>query len=260
MIYEIVKEYDVVPNIRRAGIEGARGLGDPRARRARGVSATRAIEYLEGLGCTVNRMEGDVLEGDVRARSSTGATPRRAALAMLREIGDAIVAGCRARGARRGWCGRSTRILDAWGRLDRAAARARRAAARRGRARRGRAGRRPSSRRCSRTDPAEQRATPLEIVRDRVPGADRDRAAAAGVPEVVRDPFDERAWPDDRYGLVPRTLGDLGDPARPAAPGVGDGQGEGAAQSVDRCGAVHRAETNGPRTRNTPPTGSRKMN
>jgi hypothetical protein len=34
---------------------------------------------------------------------------------------------------------------------------------------------------------------------------------AAGVPPVVRDDFDERAWPDDVYGLVPRTLGDLGD-------------------------------------------------
>ena len=24
--------------------------------------------------------------------------------------------------------------------------------------------------------------------------------------------FDERSWPDDGYGLVPHTLGDLGDP------------------------------------------------
>ena len=36
--------------------------------------------------------------------------------------------------------------------------------------------------------------------------------AAAGVPPVVRDGFDERAWPDDHYDLVPHTLGDLGDP------------------------------------------------
>ncbi len=36
--------------------------------------------------------------------------------------------------------------------------------------------------------------------------------AAAGIPAVQRDAFDERAWPDDRYGLVPHTLGDLGDP------------------------------------------------
>jgi hypothetical protein len=32
------------------------------------------------------------------------------------------------------------------------------------------------------------------------------------VPPVVRDEFDVRAWPDDRYSLVPRTLADLGDP------------------------------------------------
>ena len=30
-----------------------------------------------------------------------------------------------------------------------------------------------------------------------------------GVPEVVRDAFDERAHPDDVYDLAPRTLGDL---------------------------------------------------
>jgi hypothetical protein len=34
---------------------------------------------------------------------------------------------------------------------------------------------------------------------------------AAGIPPVERDEFDERAWPDDRYGLVIATLGDLGD-------------------------------------------------
>ena len=36
--------------------------------------------------------------------------------------------------------------------------------------------------------------------------------AALGVPHVVRDEFDERSFPDDVYGLVPHTLGDLGDP------------------------------------------------
>ena len=57
-------------------------------------------------------------------------------------------------------------------------------------------------------DPAEQRATPLEIIRTAVvePTA---VLAAAGLPDVVRDPFDERSWPDDRFGLVPRTLRDL---------------------------------------------------
>jgi hypothetical protein len=57
-------------------------------------------------------------------------------------------------------------------------------------------------------DPGEQRATPLEVIRTAViePTA---VLAAAGVPDVVRDPFDERSWPDDRFGLVPRTLKDL---------------------------------------------------
>ena len=57
-------------------------------------------------------------------------------------------------------------------------------------------------------DPAEQRATPLEIIRTAVvePTA---VLAAAGLPDVVRDAFDERAWPDDRFGLVPRTLRDV---------------------------------------------------
>ena len=59
--------------------------------------------------------------------------------------------------------------------------------------------------------PEQQQATPLEIVRTafREPTA---VLASAGVPPIVRDEFDERAWPDDVYGLVPRTLGDLGDP------------------------------------------------
>jgi hypothetical protein len=57
-------------------------------------------------------------------------------------------------------------------------------------------------------DPAEQRATPLQIIRTAVvePTA---VLVEAGLPDVVRDPFDERAWPDDRFALVPRTLRDL---------------------------------------------------
>ena len=57
-------------------------------------------------------------------------------------------------------------------------------------------------------DPAEQRATPLEIIRSAV-AEPTAVLAAAGMPDVVRDPFEERAWPDDRFGLVPRTLRDL---------------------------------------------------
>ena len=62
MIYELVKRYDVVPNIRRANVEGHSGwvileLSGPHD--ARDV----AIAYLEELGCTVNRMEGDIVAG-----------------------------------------------------------------------------------------------------------------------------------------------------------------------------------------------------
>jgi hypothetical protein len=62
MIYELVKRFDVVPNIRRANVEQHSGWiileleGDASAR-------DDAIAYLEELGCTVNRMEGDVVAG-----------------------------------------------------------------------------------------------------------------------------------------------------------------------------------------------------
>ena len=62
LIYELVKRYDVVPNIRRANVEAHSGwvileLAGPTDKRA------EAVDYLEGLGCTVNRMEGDVVAG-----------------------------------------------------------------------------------------------------------------------------------------------------------------------------------------------------
>ena len=60
-------------------------------------------------------------------------------------------------------------------------------------------------------DPAEQRATPLQIVRTLV-AAPTAVLHEAGVPGVVRDAFEARAFPDDEYDLAPRTLGDLGDP------------------------------------------------
>jgi L-aspartate semialdehyde sulfurtransferase ferredoxin len=62
MVYEIVKRFDVVPNIRRANVEEHSGwlilevIGESEKLDA-------AVEYLEDEGCTVNRMEGDVVEG-----------------------------------------------------------------------------------------------------------------------------------------------------------------------------------------------------
>jgi hypothetical protein len=130
-------------------------------------------------------------------------------LAMLAETGAAIVSGV----AREvpGWVrAQVERLLDAWGRADDATRRAAGDAA---------VGAGESAAvRISESlaellaiDPSDQRATPLEIVRTVV----REPTAvltAAGVPPVVRDGFDERTWPDDRYDLTPRTLGDLGDP------------------------------------------------
>ena len=60
------------------------------------------------------------------------------------------------------------------------------------------------------TPAAEQRTTPLEIVRT----AAGDVAAvltAAGIPAVERGEFAERAFPDDLYDVTPATLADLGD-------------------------------------------------
>jgi hypothetical protein len=62
MIYEIVKRFDVVPNIRRAGVEAHSGwiiLELSGAHDARDA----AIAYLEEHGCIVDRMEGDVVAG-----------------------------------------------------------------------------------------------------------------------------------------------------------------------------------------------------
>jgi ABC-type methionine transport system ATPase subunit len=61
LIYEVIKEFDVVPNIRRANVEDHSGwiilemIGD-------NSQLDASVAYLEEVGCTVNRMEGDVLE------------------------------------------------------------------------------------------------------------------------------------------------------------------------------------------------------
>jgi ABC-type methionine transport system ATPase subunit len=62
MIYELVKRFDVVPNIRRANVEAHSGWVILGLSGEHSV-VDQAIAYLESLGCTVNRMEGDVVEG-----------------------------------------------------------------------------------------------------------------------------------------------------------------------------------------------------
>ncbi len=126
----------------------------------------------------------------------------------LDETGAAIVTGVER--CLPDWCVRQVnRILDAWGRLD---PDARQRAEENARSAGGAATTRVVAdlRALLAADPAVQSTTPLEIVRTayREPTA---VLAGAGVPPVVRDRFDERAWPEDVYGLVPRSLGDLGD-------------------------------------------------
>jgi hypothetical protein len=131
------------------------------------------------------------------------------ALLRLEETAAAIVAGVEAQVP--AWTrAQVDRLLHAWGRAPadaRARAEAQSAEAGEDASRRIVA----ELRELFAVEPERQRATPLEIVRTayREPTA---VLAAAGVPPVVRDEFDERAWPDDLYGLVPRTLGDLGGP------------------------------------------------
>jgi ABC-type methionine transport system ATPase subunit len=62
MIYEVVKRFDVVPNIRRANVEQHSGWV---ILELDGASAQlqASMAYLEEVGCTVNTMEGDVIEG-----------------------------------------------------------------------------------------------------------------------------------------------------------------------------------------------------
>jgi len=62
MIYEVVKRFDVVPNIRRANVEQHSGWVILELNGAQ-EQLDGSIAYLEEVGCTVNTMEGDVIEG-----------------------------------------------------------------------------------------------------------------------------------------------------------------------------------------------------
>ena len=126
----------------------------------------------------------------------------------LDAAGDAILSGVER--VMQSWVERRVSfIADAWGRLD-AASRATLDA--RARAAGVAATVRVASelRELFATDVAEQRTTPLEIVRT----AAREVTAVlavAEIPPIERDAFDQRAFPDDLYGVTPSTLSDLGD-------------------------------------------------
>jgi len=140
------------------------------------------------------------------ATAPSGPGAAEAGRRRLDEASAAILEGVRR--ALPPWAARAADdLLGAWGRLE---ADRRREVVERARVAGEQAARRVEDelRALLALDPAEQRATPLEVIRTAVvePTA---VLAEAGLPDVVRDPFEERAWPDDRFGLVPRTLKDL---------------------------------------------------
>lgn len=61
VIYEVVKRFDVVPNIRRANVEAHSGWVVLELSGTEGALDS-AIAYFKEAGVDVNRMEGDVLE------------------------------------------------------------------------------------------------------------------------------------------------------------------------------------------------------
>ncbi len=131
-----------------------------------------------------------------------------AAQARLREASDAILTGVAA--ALPTWFeGRVSFIADAWDRLD-AEARAALDAAARDAAVATTARVTDALRVLFHTEASAQRTTPLEIVRTAAVDV-AEVLRSAGIPPVERDAFDERAFPDDAYGVTPSSLSDLGD-------------------------------------------------
>jgi hypothetical protein len=128
---------------------------------------------------------------------------------LMHDAGVRLVTGVEATAP--GWVERTVRIVvDAWGRLD-AEARTRvfGEAERAGRAATDRVV--GELRALFALDAAAQRTTPLEIVRS-LRREVTTVLAGAGVPPIERDAFDERAFPDDAYGVVPKSLADLAPP------------------------------------------------
>jgi hypothetical protein len=140
--------------------------------------------------------------------SSSSISDERDASERLRVAGEAIVHAVESH--LEAWTvAQVLRILDAWGRADAAT----RTTAERDAHRAGSDAAIATAeqlRGLFAVDVAEQRVTPLEIVRGAI-HAPTAVLEAAGIPPIDRSDFDERAFPDDRYGLVPLTFGDLGD-------------------------------------------------
>ena len=201
MIYEVVKRFDVVPNIRRANVEAHSGwvilelTGSqdaprrrdrlPRRGRLHGQHAWKATSSRDDVGppaTTTSRR--------ARAAGRGGRRHRRRRRARAPRLGRAsVVAHPRRLGpARRRRRAPTPAERDAV--ASAAAAATGRVVA--------------ELRALFALDPAEQRATPLRSCAARTASPPRCWPRP-GCPPVERDEFDERAWPDDGYGLVIRT-------------------------------------------------------
>ncbi len=62
MVYELVKQFDVVPNIRRANVEGDTGWMIMELGGADDVRE-QAVAWLRDQGCIVDDMTGDIVAG-----------------------------------------------------------------------------------------------------------------------------------------------------------------------------------------------------
>ena len=201
--------------------EHALVVGHGHEQRAVGIAvADEGVDHERGVGAISGVSAVAVVHDPLehRQRDDPHATilavpapdvPDESLLEQLRVVGDEIVAGVERELP--GWTVREVgRILEAWGRLDPSQLdRAIESAKTSGEAVAARVG--GELRALFAHDPAEQRETPLQIVR-RATVEPTAVLAGLGIPAVVRDPFDERTNPSDLYGLAPRTLGDLGDP------------------------------------------------
>jgi hypothetical protein len=127
---------------------------------------------------------------------------------LMGEGAQAIVDGVERLGA--DWVVRVvTQVVDAWGRLDDGARAATIEQARTAGAQ-GAARVAGELRALFALPPAAQRATPLEIVRS-LRWEATAVLAGAGIPEVERDAYEIRSFPDDVYGIVPKAVAELGD-------------------------------------------------
>ena len=63
MLYRLVKDFDIVPSVRRADVQAKEAWLVLELEASDEESINRGIEYLESLGASIRALEGDVVEG-----------------------------------------------------------------------------------------------------------------------------------------------------------------------------------------------------